>query len=69
MDAVNGMMNTKWWIRVSKDKWLNDFDVESRHWREDLTRSTNNGAWKEEEVDLQTLTEYIKKGYAIKINC
>ena len=31
--------------------------------------SDYNGTWKEKEVTLEELQEYINKGYAIKINC
>jgi len=33
------------------------------------TPSDYNGNWKEEDVTLEQLQEYVNKGYAIKINC
>ena len=59
-------------IKVCKtytlDKMLWDFD--SKRANENLTyKSDYSSIFEPEDVDETTLLDYIKKGYAIKINC
>ena len=59
-------------IKVCKtytlDQMLWDFD--SKRANENLTyKSDYNSVFETEDVDETTLLDYIKKGYAIKINC
>lgn len=68
----------KFKIKVCKDKSLIDavykIDVDAAN-RRDYVESNKtylndyNGNWEDEYVDLDTLGEYINKGYGIKINC
>lgn len=74
------MMNTKIKISVAKDKPLMDtiYDIDAKSTR-DLSSwcslrgktylSDYGSKWVKEEVDMNTLIEYAKRGYAIKINC
>ena len=73
-------MNTKIKISVAKDKPLMDTvrDIDTKFTRDWSSWCSLRGKtylsdyspkWEKEEVDLQTLNEYIDRGYAIKINC
>lgn len=73
-------MNGKIKISVAKDKPLMDtiYDIDAEYSRTPslhyITRdktylSDYSPKWEKEEVDMKTLTEYIDRGYAIKINC
>ena len=73
-------MNTKIKISVAKDKPLMDtiYDIDAEYsrtpssyyiTREKTYLSDYSPKWEKEEVDMTTLTEYIDRGYAIKINC
>ena len=73
-------MNTKIKISVAKDKPLMDaiYDIDSKSARdcsswsslkEKTYLSDYRSKWEKEEVDVNTLIEYAKRGYAIKINC
>lgn len=80
MDEANLDKNEskKFKIKVCKDKSLIDavykIDVDAAN-RGDYVESNKtylsdyNGNWEDEYVDLDTLGEYINKGYGIKINC
>lgn len=68
----------KFKIKVCKDKSLMDavyridLDAANRHNHVESNKtylSDYNGNWEDEYVDLDTLGEYINKGYGIKINC
>ena len=63
-------------IKVSKEHWFDQMMYESdiRAYRDEgrfarTFRSDYSSQWKEEDVTIEQLESYIKKGYAIKINC
>jgi len=61
-------------IRICKtytlDQMIWEFDSKCARQRKSLTyKSDYNSVFEPEEVDEITLLDYIKKGYAIKINC
>jgi len=61
-------------IKVCKtytlDQVLWEFDSKCTRQRVNLTyKSDYNSVFEPEDVDEITLLDYIKKGYAIKINC
>lgn len=66
-------------IKIAKDYWFDQLIYESDlrfhreacdTWFPEKTyKSDYNSIWKEEDVTLEQLQEYIDKGYAIKINC
>lgn len=75
-------MNTKIKISVAKDKSLADTirDIDAKFARDRFswcplsvngkTYLSDYGCkWEKEDVDMNTLYEYVKRGYAIKINC
>lgn len=52
---------------LAKTMWAYDREILRRG--ESCTTPTQYATFVEEDVDEDTLLEYIKKGYAIKINC
>lgn len=62
-------------IKVCTDQWLLDAMMDTNmeywepHWGDRTRPSDYCGDWHEEDVDEKTLSEYIKNGYSIKINC
>ena len=65
-------------IKVAKEYLLDQMiyvsDLEFRReqdvWNPQKTyKSDYSSQWKEEDVTLEQLQEYVDKGYAIKINC
>lgn len=73
-------MNTKIKISVAKDKSLADTirDIDAKFARDRSSWCSLSGKtylsdygckWEKEDVDMNTLIEYVKRGYAIKINC
>lgn len=73
-------MSTKIEISVAKDKSLMDtiYDIDAKLARDRSSWCSLGGQtyltdyrskWEKEEVDVNTLIEYVKRGYAIKINC
>lgn len=63
-------------IKVSKEYWFDQMMYESdcKAYRNEghfarTFRSDYSSQWKEEDVTIEQLEDYIKKGYAIKINC
>ena len=63
-------------IKVAKEYWFDQMMYESDcksycndgHFARTF-RSDYSSQWKEEDVTIEQLQNYIKKGYAIKINC
>lgn len=65
-------------IKVNRDQWLNEVEADMRRITrvsrfhgifEDYTPMAPCNRFETEDVDVETLLEYVKKGYAIKINC
>lgn len=63
-------------IKVAKNYILDQMIYESdiRAYRDEgyfarTFKSDYSSQWKEEDVTIEQLQDYIKKGYAIKINC
>lgn len=62
-------------IKFSKDySWMkstyeSDIRRLRQHYESVTFFSDYNGTWEEEDVTIEQLKEYVKRGYAIKINC